>query len=139
MWVQRLTSPSMLSDGTSEFDVYTGVYLRNVGGLIPTDGIYFRYEFATDGQFWAAVSSNGGVNTVTPDTNPIVADTIYELMIITETDWSAIRYYINGVLMATHSTNIPAATTDVAPRQSIRKGAGGGGPPVTSMFSVDYV
>ena len=74
----------------------------------------FRYCTATDGTaFWRCVTSdNSSTPTVTTTTVPIATSTQYTLHIDCR-DPAAYHFWINGVLVATHTTNLPSQTTSV--------------------------
>ena len=72
----------------------------------------FRYGPTTDGTaFWRAVSNDGGgdTGTTTTSTVAIAAATRYVLT-IDATSSSSVTFYVNGALIATHTTNLPTAT-----------------------------
>lgn len=74
----------------------------------------FRYCTATDGTaFWRCVTSdNSSAATVTTTTVPIATSTQYTLHIDCR-DPATYYFWINGVLVATHTTNLPSQTTSV--------------------------
>ena len=74
----------------------------------------FRYCTATDGTaFWRCVTSDSGSTpTVTTTTVPVATSTSYTFHIDMRNP-AAYYFYINGVLVATHTTNLPATTTSV--------------------------
>lgn len=74
-------------------------------------GMGFRYSTAVDGTaFWRCWSNDGaGGGTVTVTTIPIAADTSYVLSIEISPDGLSILFFINDVLVATHTTDLPAA------------------------------
>jgi hypothetical protein len=75
----------------------------------------FRYDTGLDGTaFWRAVTSGGTAATVTATTAAIAADTGYELKIEVDPSGSPIRFWINGVLVATHTANLPGGAVDLA-------------------------
>lgn len=87
------------------------------GGPLAADalgvnGVGFRYCPATDGTAFWRTESFGGAETVTATSVAIVADTYYHLA-IDATDPTSVKFYINGTLVATHTTNLPATTTDM--------------------------
>ena len=73
----------------------------------------FRYAIDADGTaFWRTVTNDGGADTgtVTVTTFAIAAATRYELT-IDASDPTSIKFYVNGTLAATHTTNLPVVTT----------------------------
>lgn len=118
----------------SEHIIRTGSDITNVRyfiGLASTDpmgasvgnGHYalFRYDTGADGTaFWrCATDNNTGTPTVTTTTTAIAADTSYRLRVatITTTD---IRFFINGALVATHTTTTPNPGQNLAPWSEVR-------------------
>jgi hypothetical protein len=75
----------------------------------------FRYDTGLDGTaFWRTVTCDGTSATTTTTTRPIAADTDYELIVEANTAGTAVRFWVNGVLAATHTTHLPAATAALA-------------------------
>jgi hypothetical protein len=74
----------------------------------------FRYSTAVDGTaYWRCVTyGNSGSQTVTATTVAIAADTRYVLQVDC-TDPASIKFYINGVLVATHTTSLPRTTQNM--------------------------
>lgn len=70
----------------------------------------FRYSPGVDGTaFWRTVTCNGASGvTVNVTTVPIAASTLYKLR-IQRIAGDGYNFYINGVLVATHSTNLPTS------------------------------
>lgn len=75
----------------------------------------FRYSPATDGTaFWRCVTDSGsGVPTVTVTTVAVTTTTSYRFRIVVDGAGANVRFYINGILVATHTTTLPGATTDL--------------------------
>jgi hypothetical protein len=82
----------------------------------------FRYDTAADGTaFWRCVTDSGtGAPTVTVTTTPIAVDTSYRLRIIWLTGTTTVLFFINGVQVASHTTTIPATTTDLGHVEQVR-------------------
>jgi hypothetical protein len=93
-----------LFDGT-----VTGAILIGYGAGVssPIDGAYFR---STDGGNWFAVTRENGNETFTDTGVAPTLGTFRNFRIQVEADRSAVRFYIDGTLVATHTTNIPIAT-----------------------------
>ena len=71
----------------------------------------FRYDTGTDGTaYWRACASNASTNTVVTTSVAVVANTVYLMRIVCSNVTNDIRYYINGVLVATISTNLPTSS-----------------------------
>lgn len=73
--------------------------------------LYFRYTAGTD-TAWQCCCSNGSATTVASSGVTVAADTAY-LLKIDATDFASLRYYINGQLVATLTTNVPAVATNL--------------------------
>lgn len=84
----------------------------------------FRYDTAVDGTaFWRAVTDDGGVApTVTPTVVAVTTGTFYTMRTVQSA--SAVDFYINEVLVASHSTNLPVATTVQAGYATVMELAG---------------
>lgn len=76
----------------------------------------FRYSTGVDGTaFWRCVTCDGASNvTTTTTTVAIATSTFYDLR-IEFTAASTVLFYINDVLVATHTTNTPGTTTGLSP------------------------
>lgn len=97
-----------LSDGTDRYSVRVG--LLNVS---ETHGAFFRYVDNVNSGKWQAVTLDGvGVETAT-DTG-VTADTTYHIFIIEADSAGAnVKFYIDGTLVATITTNIPTSYTSI--------------------------
>lgn len=73
-------------------------------------GAGFRYSTAVDGTaFWRTWTNDGsGTGTVTTTTTAIAADTRYILKLVLTA--SSAKFYIDGALVATHTTDLPSST-----------------------------
>ncbi len=101
-----------------------------------TDGAYISINRAVNGAKWITNTTNGTTNTATNTTvADIVAGTQYRLGIMCTT--TNVTFYQNGVLMATHSTNLPYTSshqTGYCFRVDKVLGAGS----IVSAINVDY-
>lgn len=73
----------------------------------------FRYDTGVDGTaFWRTVTNDGvGAATVTTTTTAFASATSYRLRVRTSTSRGDIRFYIDDVLVATHTATRPGNTT----------------------------
>jgi hypothetical protein len=73
----------------------------------------FRYDIGVDGTaFWRCITCDGASNVTTTTTSQsIAASTTYRLRIEVDDATPKVDFYINDVLVATHTTNLPAQTT----------------------------
>lgn len=84
----------------------------STGAYAVASGAWFRYATDIDGTaFWRTVTSDAANATVTTTTAAIAANTSYELIIEVNSAATSIRFWVNGTLVATHTANLPAATT----------------------------
>jgi hypothetical protein len=96
-----------------------------------TDGIYFEYDRAAApaGDTWSCVTAAGGVYTRTKVATAVVAGTWYRLRVLLIVQAGApthqALFYIDDVLVATHTTNIPTGAQRYAPNLRIQKTVGG--------------
>lgn len=88
----------------------------------------FRYDTATDGTaFWRCCTDDGvGAPTVTVTTVGYTALVGHRLKIVMDSLAStpAVRFYIDDVLVATHTTDLPGIDTDLAHHEELRDTAG---------------
>lgn len=71
---------------------------------------FFRYDTTADGTaFWRCCTAAGIAPTVTTTTVPVAANTKYQFSIVCSSN--AVIFYINQILVAVHTTNLPTATT----------------------------
>lgn len=80
----------------------------------------FRYDTAADGTaFWRCVTDNGsGSPTVTTTSAAVAVDTAYRFKI--ELGASDVKFYVDGTLVATHTTTLPTSTTSLSAYQQLR-------------------
>lgn len=74
----------------------------------------FRYDSAVDSGngHWRCVSNDGGVTPTVTDSGVLIAiNTVYDMRIVVGA--SNIKFYINGVLVATHTTDLPNTGVDL--------------------------
>lgn len=100
-----------LSTAADEYIAKVGFSNDLTNGGDGTREIGFRYDRATDGANWQAITRSGGVETKTDTGVAVVAGTactpqVLEIVPLT----TKVTFYINGSLVATHTTNIPSTT-----------------------------
>jgi hypothetical protein len=100
-----------------------------------TDGIYFEYNQAVSGNFWTCKTAAGGVRTTVVTATAIAAGTWYRLraLIIPGAPSQAL-FYVDDVLVATITTNIPTGGQRYAPNLRITKTLGA----TSRSLLVDY-
>lgn len=101
-----------LSTGGDTFTQYLG-FINNSGSGDHNAGAYFRYTHGVNGGRWEAVTASGGGSpTRTAVDTGVAADTLYSIFEVEiAEDTSSAKFYINGVLVATISTNLPPTST----------------------------
>jgi hypothetical protein len=97
----------------------------------------FRYAPTADATaFWRCVTNDGGADTGTETTTTaaIAVSTRYVLT-IDATDSASIKFYVDGALVATHTTNLPTATTAMGAQALARDVAGD----ADKLFSISVI
>jgi hypothetical protein len=108
-----------LSDGTDTYKVFFGFQIDNT----VSNAIYFTYTDAENSGVWNCTSHNNTTPETTSTATTVAADTEYDLAI--EYYNQAAKFYLNGTLVATHTTQVPpAASIMYAPSAKILKSAG---------------
>ena len=124
-----------LSNVTEEFQFAFG-FVDGVAAALSVDSVNFRYDRATDGDFWLLITRNNNVETKIVTAIPVVAAQWYRLRIEVNASGTSVAFYIDGVLAGTIATNIPGSAgreTGVGGR--ILKSVG-----TTARFAeIDYV
>jgi hypothetical protein len=115
------------SDGTDTFTVRIGLS-DSTNGSDPTDGAFFRYTHSVNGGRWECATRSNGVETATDAgvSTGIGSTTFVKLRVLTDPSVPNVKFYVNGSLVQTHTTNIPsgaARATGLVPA-SILKSAG---------------
>lgn len=84
------------------------------------DGMGFRYDTGVDGTaFWRAWSNSGAGSEVTATSVAVTADTTYVFTIEISHDGSEIFFFINDLLVASHSSSIPGGAVDLGHVESL--------------------
>ena len=94
--------------------IWAGVFGADPTGseTAPANTAAFRYDTGVDGTaFWRTVTSDATTPDVKISTTAIATGTEYVLRI--ELSSAAVEFFIDDVLVATHSSNIPVSTTTV--------------------------
>ena len=135
-----------LSNGTQNVIARIGYGNTNaatgtIGANDFTNGVYFEYDFSqtTPNHYWrckTAVSGGVGTPTVTPTTTAIAANTWYTLRIEVNAAANSAKFYVDGVLVATNTTNIPTGVNACGAVAIIGRILGAGVPNIGLL--VDY-
>ena len=121
-----------LADGTNSYRILIGFNSSNSAadsGLTRSAGLYYSNSNAN----WQAITYNSSVGTTTDTGIAAVADGTYQTFCVRATGTASVEFLINGVTVATHTTNIPSST--VSPHVSIAKSAGA----TSRNIRLDYI
>jgi hypothetical protein len=128
-----------LSDATNRFRFVSG--FGNVASSgTETNGAFFTYDEGgvSNGTIaspnWQCVTTVGAVRTLTT-TSVAVTTTWTKLRIIVNADATEVKFYIDGTLVATHTTNIPVLPNRFKVKQMIAKALG----TVNRFVYCDYI
>lgn len=100
-----------LSTSAEEYILRIGMTDVSNNSTDPSNGVFFKYDRATNGNFWELVTRNAGTSTSTVTAIPVAANTYYKLKIWTNAAGTSVKFYIDDVLAGTHTTNIPTGTS----------------------------
>jgi hypothetical protein len=119
-----------LSDATNRFRFISGFgNVANSGA--ETNGAFFTYDEGgvSNGTIaspnWQCVTTVGAVRTLTT-TSVAVTTTWTKLRIIVNADATEVKFYIDGILVATHTANIPVLPNRIKVLQKLVKNLGTG-------------
>lgn len=119
-----------LSTAGEEYDIKIGL----TSSLLPVNAVYFLYDRNTNSD-WQAITLDNSTPTTTDTNVAVAADSNIKLKIEINAAGSEVKFYINGSLVATHTTNIPTASgREVGPDMNIVKSAG----TTSRLMYVDY-
>jgi hypothetical protein len=116
-----------LSTSVERFAVFNG--LMNFSNYAnPSNAIFFYYDeggmLPTASPNWKCYTVRSLTRTATITSIPVTANQWYKLKIIINADASSVGFYIDGVLVATHTTNIPLPVIGYSFDSIIQKSAG---------------
>lgn len=82
----------------------------------------FRYDTGVDGTaFWRAYTNDAvTTGTVTTTTTAIAINTTYRLRIVWAVGTATVRFFINGVSVASHTTDLPTTTQNLGHVEQIQ-------------------
>jgi hypothetical protein len=112
-----------LSTSTDEFNAFFG-FGGNPGNPTVNGSVLIGYDRANTGDFWVVRNADGGGPTSTTTSVAVVANQWYKLRIVVNAAATQVDYYIDGTLVATHTTHVPTSANTVAPAFSINKTVG---------------
>lgn len=125
----------VLSNATTGFTVEVGLADGNAKGA-PTNGVYFSYIHSANSGAWVAQTINTSTSTPVNSAVTVVAGTWYKLRATINAAGTSVSFYINGNLIGTSTTNIPASTTGLRPVLQIGKSTNSA---TSSVLWADYV
>lgn len=106
MRYQAIAKVHTLSDGTDTFYVFLG-FTDSRSAAAQTDGCYFRYTHSENSGNWTCVTESNTTETTTD--SGVAADTSYHAFEVkVNAAATSVTFYIDGSLVATHTTNIPS-------------------------------
>lgn len=129
-----------LSTAAQRFQSLVGFFANPITAS-PTDGVYFLYDEGgvTTGSAasanWQCVTIENSARTFTTSTVAVATTAYQKLEILVNKEQNEALFYIDGVLEATHTTNIPNNTRKVAYGATIVKTIG----TIVKMLSLDYI
>jgi len=104
---------SSLSNATERYRFLTGFGDIAIMPNLDNNSAQFLYDeggtsYGTNASLnWQCVTMNNATRTLTTTSIPVVANQWYKLRIIVNAAATQITYFIDGTLVATHTTNIP--------------------------------
>jgi len=76
-----------------------------------TDGVFFKLNEATNGNQWQCITRASSVSTTSNTSVTTAKSSWVRLFIVVNAAGTEAKFYIDGTLVATHNTNMPAAGT----------------------------
>ena len=128
--IETYVTIETLSTATERFFTLFG-YAIPANWQNTSNGIFFSYDEGGVQFFggnatpnWKCYTRAGSTVTMTITTIPVVASQWYKLRIDINNAGNSVGFYIDGTLVATHTTNIPASTTGMSVVNLINKSIG---------------
>jgi len=120
-----------LSDATNRFRTIHG-FGSNTANTVETDGVFLTYDEGgtlngtAASPNWQCVTVSNSVRTLTTTSTAVTANAWNKLRIEINAAGTSVGFYVNGTLIATHTTNIPlgSATRYVTMKNGIYKTIG---------------
>lgn len=121
----RVAIKGNLSDGTNGFQTLIGVIAITADIRTSNNIILFSQEDSENSGNWVCVTDDTGTETVTNTAVAPTADVFQDFRVEINRDQTEVKFYIDDVLVATHTTNITLLNTTSAPAVKIVKTSGG--------------
>ena len=121
-----------LSTLANRFITTFGLYSNLGSGFSTVNGIFFVYDEGGIWAFgaipaspsWRCITTNASTRTITNTGVDIVASAWVKLRFEINANATSVGFYINDILVATHTTNIPSTTTPMLYYNVISKSTG---------------
>lgn len=97
-----------LSDGTNTYTIRIG--LMNTNQSAPTNGCFFRYTDSVNSGKWEAVTVDNGTETAQDTGITAIIATMEKFKVEVNSAGTEAKFYHNGTLTNTITTNIPTAS-----------------------------
>lgn len=110
-WVEFYNRLLALDDGVDTYQFQIGMFKDPAHATnLPSDGVYFGYDKANDGDFWTINSADNSTTTKTVTTAVPTAggDAYTKFRIYVDPQNSTAQYWIDGTYMGAISTNLPS-------------------------------
>lgn len=122
-YFETLVKLSALSDGTDTFICQIGICVGSTT-INTTDGVYFGYTHSLSAGNWRCYTSKASTDTITDSGVAASTASFQRLGFLINAAATSVTFYINGSVVATHSTNIPLSSTALRRWSIIAKSAG---------------
>jgi len=125
-WEGRYYSKVRTGGSITNVRIFAGLEstdITDVGDSAPqAHYAMFRYATDVDGTaFWRTMTNDNGVTpTVTTTTAAIATESAYVLLIVWNAAADEIKFYVDGTLVATHTTDLPTSSTPLGPVVSLK-------------------
>ena len=117
-----------LSNATERFHVFSGIIGNGTNYSNPSNAIFFHYDeggaLPNASLNWKCYTINALTRTSTVTSVAVTAGQWYKLKCVINAAATSVAFYIDGVLAATNTTNIPLATYGYGFTSAITKTAG---------------
>jgi len=125
---EQLVMIPILSNATERFILFNGI-LAAVNYSGTQNGVYFYYDeggiiLGSPSPNWKCFTAGSGVRTLTVTSIAVNANQWYKLKAVINSAGTSASFYIDGNLIATHTTNMPSLTIGYALESAISKSAG---------------
>jgi hypothetical protein len=117
-----ITCVSNVSTATERYILYAGFFESLTA--TPAEGAYFRYSDDVNGGDWECVTVSASTETLTDSNVAVTAGTFNKLRIEVNGAGTEAKFYIDGTLVATHTTNMPGSTDRLGVGVNMRKTVG---------------